>query len=32
MFSWLIEISSKIYDVTFMLLKYDSGKLNIQWK
>ena len=28
MFSWLMEISSKIYDVTFMLLKYDNGKLN----
>ena len=28
MFSWLMEISSKIYDVTFMLLKHDSGKLN----
>ena len=28
MFSWLMEISSKIYDVTFMLLKYDNDKLN----
>ena len=28
MFSWLMEISSKIYDIPFMLLKYDSGKLN----
>ena len=27
MFSWLMEISSKIYDVTFMLLKYNSDKL-----
>ena len=27
MFSWPMEISSKIYDVAFMLLKYDSGKL-----
>jgi len=27
-FSWLMEISEKIYDVTFMLLNYDSGKLN----
>ena len=30
MFSWLMEISSKIYHVTFMLLKYNSGKLNTQ--
>ena len=30
MFSWLMKISSKIYDVTFMLLKYDSSQLNTQ--
>ena len=28
MFTCLIEISKKIYDVTFMLLNYDSGRLN----
>ena len=32
MFSWPMEILSTIYDVTFMLLMYDSGKLNTQWK
>ena len=27
-FSWLLEISLNFYDVMFMLLEYDSDRLN----